>query len=163
MPKFVRVAIIVCLSLAVLFGSLRLWLGYKTAQVESFYQEHRLLRDMRTVQTESTNDSALAREAILGTLPLGTDKDKAVAVLRNEGFGCQDLAEPITDTRLRRRFLEAGALAAKPTDNRTKKVWVDCQVGTPNIIGYKHWIVDLEFDADAHLSDAGVAIWNISL
>ena len=86
-------------------------------------------------------------------------KHQAALLLRRLGWH-----EPhITDTRLRRRFLEAGALAAKPTGDRTKSVWVDCQVGTPNIVGYKHRIVDLEFDADAHLSDAGVAIWNISL
>ena len=167
MPKFVRIAIIVCLSLvaapAVLFGSLRLWLWHKTAQVEGFYQEHSLLRVMRSAQADSTNDSAPAREAVLGILPLGTDKERAVAVLRNEGFGCQDIAEPITDTRLRQRFIEARGLTNKPIDNRTRRVWVDCQVGTPNVMGYKHWIVDLEFDADARLSDAGVAIWNIFL
>jgi hypothetical protein len=28
-------------------------------------------------------------------------------------------------------------------------------------MGYAHWIVDVEFDADARLSDARVAIWNI--
>jgi hypothetical protein len=30
-------------------------------------------------------------------------------------------------------------------------------------MGYGHWIVDLEFDADGRLSDAGIAIWNIFL
>jgi hypothetical protein len=34
---------------------------------------------------------------------------------------------------------------------------------SPNVVGYKQWIVDLEFDADGHLSDARVAIWNIFL
>jgi hypothetical protein len=34
---------------------------------------------------------------------------------------------------------------------------------SPNVVGYKQWIVDLEFDADEHLSDARVAIWNIFL
>jgi hypothetical protein len=34
---------------------------------------------------------------------------------------------------------------------------------SPNVLGYKQWIVDLEFDADGRLSDAGVAIWNIFL
>ena len=28
-------------------------------------------------------------------------------------------------------------------------------------MGYGQWIVDLEFDAEGHLNDAGVAIWNI--
>jgi hypothetical protein len=167
MRKFVGISIIVCLSVAavptVLFGSLWLWTWYKTGQVESFYQEHRLLREMRAVQDNSTNDSGPAREALLQILQLGTDREAAVAVLRREGFGCQTIAEPVTDTGLRQRFIEARGLTNIPTDSRTKKEWVDCQVGTPNVMGYKHWIVDLEFDADGHLSDARIAIWNIFL
>jgi hypothetical protein len=167
MRKFARIAILVCLLIAavpaVLFGVLWLWTWYKAAQVESFYQEHRFLREMRAVQDNSTNDSGPAREALLQLLPLGADKEAAVAVLRREGFGCQAIAEPITDTRLRQRFLEARGLPNIPNDSRTRKEWVDCQVGSPNVMGYKHWIVDLEFDADGHLRDARVAIWNIFL
>jgi hypothetical protein len=167
MWKFVRIAIIVCLSVAtvpaVLFGWLSLWTWYRPAQVESFYQEHRLLSEMRAVQNDSTNDSGPAREALLQILPLGTDRDAAVAVLRREGLGCQTIAEPITDTRLRQRFLKARGLTNIPTDGRTRKDLVDCQARTPNILGYKQWIVDLEFDADGYLSDVGVAILNIFL
>jgi hypothetical protein len=90
MRKFVRISIIVCLSVAavptVLFGSLWLWTWYKTGQVESYYQERRLLREMRAVQDNSTNDSGPAREALLQILPLRTDREAAVAVLRREGF-----------------------------------------------------------------------------
>jgi hypothetical protein len=167
MRKSVRIAIIICLSVAavpaVLFGYLWLWIWYRTTQVESFYQEHRLLHEMRAVQKQSTNDSPSAREALLQILPLGADKEAAVAVLRREGFGCQTKAEPITDTRLRQRFMEARGLTSIPDDSRTRKEWVDCQAETPNVMGYEHWIVDLEFDADGHLNDAGVAIWNIFL
>ena len=163
MRKFVRIAIIVCLSVAavpaVVFG----YLWFKTAQVESFYQEHRLLNEMRAVQKQSTNDSPSARKVLLQILPQGADKEAAVAVLHREGFGCQAIAEPITDTRLRQRFMEARRLASIGDDSRTRKEWVDCQVETPSVMGVGHWIVDLEFDADGHLSDAGVAIWNIFL
>ena len=165
MRKFVRIAIIVCLSVAtvpaVLFGYLWLWIWYNTAQVESFYQEHRLLREMRAVQKDSTNNSGPAREALLQILPLGTDREAAVAVLRKEGFVCQTIAEPITDTRLRQRFIEARGLTSIPNDSRTRKEWVDCQARTPNIMGYGNWIVDLEFDG--HRTDAGIAVWNIFL
>ena len=88
---------------------------------------------MRAVQKQSTSDSGPAREALLRTLPLGADKEIAVAVLRREGFGCH---------------ITTG---------------VDCQVETQSVMGYDHWIVDLEFDADKHLSDAGVAILYIFL
>jgi hypothetical protein len=167
MQKFVRIAIIVCLSVAavpaVLFGSLWLLIWYKTAQVESFYQDHRLLREMRAVQDNSTNDSGPARKALLRILPLGTDREAAVAVLGREGFGCHTLLEPIGDTQFRQRFIESRGLKNVPNDRRAKKDWVDCQVETPNVMGDKHWIVDLEFDADGHVSDARIAIWNIFL
>jgi hypothetical protein len=167
MRKFARIAIIVCLSVAavpaLLFGYLWLWIWYHTAQVESFYQGHRLLREMRAEQKQSTSDSGPAREVLLRTLPLGTDREAAVAGLRREGFGCQTIAEPITHARLRQRFIEARGLANIANDSRTRKEWVDCQVETQSVMGYDHWIVDLEFDADKHLSDAGVAIWYIFL
>jgi hypothetical protein len=152
MRKFVRIAIVVCLSVAtvpaVLFGWLWLSIWYKTAQVDSFYQEHRLLREMRAaVQKEGGGESRPAREALLQILPLGEDKDAAIAVLRKEGLGCQ----PITD-------MEARGLTNNPNNNRTSKEWVDCQLETQNVMGYDHWIVDLEFEADGRLSDARVMI-----
>jgi hypothetical protein len=55
-------------------------------------------------------------------------------VLRKEKLDCQGIAGPIT-----------------------------CQTMSPNVLGYMQWIVDLEFDADGHLSKARVAIWNIFL
>jgi hypothetical protein len=165
--KFAKIAIIACLSaaavLAVLFGSLSLWFWYKTAQVESLYQGHRLLSEMRAIQKSGTNDSALSREALLRVLPLGTNRETAVVMLRREGLGCQTISEPITDTGLRRRFVEARGLTNIPNDSRSKRDFVDCQSLTPSVLGYTQWIVDLEFDANGHLSDAGVAIWNIFL
>jgi hypothetical protein len=167
MRKFVKVAIIVCLSVAavpaVLFGWLAFWTWYRTAQVESFYQEHRLLNDMRAVETESTNDSGSARQALLQILPLGTDREAAVGVLRGEGFGCQTIAEPTADTRLRQRFMEASGLTNIPNDGRTRTEWMDCQAQGPALMGYRHWIVELEFVAGGHLNDARIAVWNIFL
>ena len=168
MRKFVKkIAIIICLSVAavpaVLFGYLWLWIWYHTARVESFYQGHRLLREMRAVQKQSTSDSGPAREALLRILPLGTDREIAVAVLRREGFGCQTIAEPITHARLRQRFIEARGLTNIPNDSRTRKECVDCQVETQSVMGYDHWIVDLEFDPDGHLSDARVMLLYIFL
>jgi hypothetical protein len=166
MRKFVRVTIIVCLSVAavpaVVFGYLWLRIWYQTTQVENFYEEHHLLNEMRAVQKQSTNDSPSAREALMRVLPLGADRETAVTVLHREGFGCKTKVEP-TNTQVRQRFMEARGLTNSPDDSRTKKEWVDCQVGTPGVMGYGHWIVDLEFDADGHLSDARVAIWNIFL
>jgi hypothetical protein len=136
--KFVRIALVVCLAVTAvpvaLFASLWLWTWYETAQVENFYRENRLLGEMRAGQKDSTNDSVPAREALLKIVPLGTDREAAIAVLRKEKLGCQGVAGPIT-----------------------------CQTMSPNVLGYKQWIVDLEFDADGHLSDARVAIWNIFL
>jgi hypothetical protein len=158
--KFVRIALVVCLAVAAIPVAL---FALLTAQVEGFYREHRLLSEMRVVQDNSTNDSAPAREALLRVVPLGIDIEAAAAVLRREGVGCRTIAERVTDTRLRQRFLEARGLANIPSDGRTRKDYVNCQTMSPNVFGYKHWIVDLEFDADGHVSDARVAIWNIFL
>jgi hypothetical protein len=161
------IAIIVCLSVAaapaILSALLSLWASHRTAQVEGFYQEHRFFSELRAAQANSTDDSGPAREVLLQILPLGTDREAAVALLRREEFYCQTMPEPITDTRLRKRFLAARGLTNIPNDGRTRNDFVDCQVTTPNFVGYKKWIVDLEFDADGRLSDAGVAILNISL
>ena len=166
MRKFVGIAIIVCLSVAavpaVVFGYLWFGIWHQTAQVESFYQEHRLLNEMRAVQKQSANDSPSAREALLQMVPQRADRETAVAVLHREGFGCKSMVEP-TNMRLRQRFVEARDLTSIPDGSRAKKEWVDCQVEAPSVMGVGHWIVDLEFDADGHLNDAGVAIWNIFL
>jgi hypothetical protein len=100
--KFVKGVLLVCLVvtavLTVLVASLSLWTWYKTAQVENFYRENRLLGKMRAGQMDSTNDSAPARKVLLEIVPLGTDREAAVAGLRREGLGCQTIAEPVTDT-----------------------------------------------------------------
>lgn len=91
---------------------------------------------------------------------MGANREAAVAALRKEGFGCQTM--PVTDTRLRQRFLEARGLTNIPNAGRIKDL-VDCQTGSPAVIGYTRWTMDLEFDADGRLSQAGVAKWNILL
>ncbi len=155
MRKFVKIAIVVCLSVAAVPAVLFAWIWYRTAQVDSFYQEHRLLRGMRAAaQKEGGGESKAAREALLQMLPLGADKEAAIAVLRKEGLGCQ----PITATWMRQRLIEARGLTDKPNDSRTSKEWVDCQVEIQNVVSYDHWIVDLEFEPDGHLSDARVTI-----
>ena len=136
--KFVKIALVVCLTVlsvpAALYSFGWLWMWYKTAEVDSFYQEHRLLGEMRAGQKDSTNDSAPAREALLRIVSLGTDREAVLAVLHNEKLHCRGNTGPI-----------------------------NCQTMSPNLLGYKQWILDLEFDADDHLSDARVAIWNIFL
>jgi hypothetical protein len=148
MRKIIKIAIIVCLSIAAvpaaLFVYLWLWTWYKTAQVERFYQEHRLLGQMHAVQASGATDSQPAREALLQILPLGMDREAAVGVLQKEGFGCH--------TR-----------TGTPDNSRTGNERVDCGVGAPSVVAYTNWIVYLEFDANRHLSDARVSTWSIFL
>src|SRR6266700_2068977 len=110
MRKFVRIALIVCLVVTaipiVLIAPFGLWAWYKTSQVERFYREHPLLGEMRARQPNGTNDSLPARQALLEIAPLGTNKEAAIAALIKEGFVCQTIPEPVTDTRLRQRFME---------------------------------------------------------
>ena len=153
MQKFIRIALLVCAVVAavpmVLFGLLWLWIWSETRQVESFYREHHLLGKMWAAQPSSTNDSGPAREALLEIAPLGTEREAAIAILRKEGFGCHTIAEPITATRVRQSFIVA------MNSGQPRKDYVDCQTMSP---GRASWIVDLEFDAEGRLSEAGVAI-----
>jgi hypothetical protein len=162
--KFVRIALVICLAIAaVSIASRWLWGWYKAAQVESFYREHPLLSEIRARQKASPNDSAAARQAFLEIVPLGTDREAAIDVLRKEGFGRKPIAESITDTQLRQRFLEARGLTNIPNNGRTRKDSVNCQMTSPAVLGYTHWITDLGFDADGRLSKARTAMWNIFL
>jgi hypothetical protein len=151
MRKLVISIISICLAVLaapfVLFGSLQF-------QAWRFHQEHRLLEEMRVVQSESTNDSARGRDVLLWVIPLGTVKERVTIILRGEGFGCQSIAKPITATRLR---------LGVANNTQARESWIGCQALAPNVLGNKHWIVDLAFDPDGRLSDAGVAMWNIFL
>lgn len=163
MPKSIKILFVVVSAVtavpAGLFAVLWIWFSYETAKVDRFYRENRLFGAMREAERQSTNDSASARDAMLKMIPLGTGKDTIIAFVRNEGLGCRAKAESITNTELQKRLLEGRV----PADSLTKKEWLDCQAVTPNVMGYKQWIVSLEFDAEKHLSDARVAIWNIFL
>ena len=136
--EFVRTALVILLALmalpAALFVAAWLWFWLESAKVDGFYREHRLLGEMRAAEKESTNNSVPAREALLKTIPLGTDRAEAIALLGKETLHCQGNAGP-----------------------------VNCQALTANILGSKQWIIDLEFDGDERLSNARVAIWNIFL
>ncbi len=84
-----------------------------------------------------------------------------VAGLGEEGLGCQIIAQPITDTQLRQRFIRAGGLPNLPNGNRTRKKLVDC-LSNPNVIGNRHAIVDLDLmPMGSRLGDARIAICNI--
>ncbi|WFU15918.1 hypothetical protein [Bradyrhizobium sp. CB3481] len=135
--QFVRTALVILLALmalpAALFVTAWLWFWYQTAEVDSFYREHRLLGEMRAAEKQSTNNSEPARDVLLKAMPLGTDRAAAIALLRKEKLDCQ---------------------GAGP---------VNCQALTANVLGSKQWIIDLEFDGEERLSNARVAIWNVFL
>ena len=48
-----------------------------------------LLSKMRARSRSGTYDSAPARQAFLETVPLGADREAAIAVLHKEGFDCK--------------------------------------------------------------------------
>jgi hypothetical protein len=141
--KFFRVALIVCLVVAavpiLLAGSLWLWSSYKSAEVENFYREHALLNEIRRRQESGTNDSASGRQALFEVVPVGSDREVAIALLRKEGLGCQTIRDP------------------------TRKGYIECQFMSPAVLGYTHWIIVLQFDDSDRLTEARVAKWNIFL
>ena len=163
MRKFIRIALLFCLAIAAVPALLGLWFWYKTAEVDAFYRERPLLGSMRERQSDSTNDSVSARQALLEIIPLGTGREVAIATLRKEGFGCQTAVKGVADAELRQRLLESRGLSDIPTGDLAHGETIDCQAMSPPFIGYDHWIVDLQFDADGRLIDALVKRWNIFL
>jgi hypothetical protein len=105
-----------------------------------------------------------------------TDREAAVAELHSQGFHCS--ADPANQDWLRGHFMEAGH---SPNDDRSKEDFVDCQVDAPRFgvtgvldiltpletapssvgtIYGQNWFVELEFNADGHLSDALISVMN---
>ena len=166
MRRFVRIVLVGCLIVAavaaVLVGSLWAWISYRSAQVEAYYREVPLLNRMHDREKQSSNDSEAARQVLLDTVPLGSGKETAIAILREQGrFSCQARVESEADARQRARFLEARGLSTQPQDPVAKDL-LECQSGAPSIEAYTTWMVYLEF-VDGRLSDARVAVWHIFL
>jgi hypothetical protein len=129
------VAVPVVLAGSVVLGS---WV-----QVESFYHNKPLLREMRAVETDTSFDSAPARRVLLQRLPPGTDREAAVAMLRSEGFDCS------TSTRSFIPRMRDG-----PKD-------VICHLDALGVFSNYRWHVSFEIDDDQHVSEAGVAIFAV--
>ena len=88
MRRFVRIVLVGCLIVAavaaVLVGSLWAWISYRSAQVEAYYREVPLLNRMHDREKQSSNDSEAARQVLLDTVPLGSGKETAIAILREQ-------------------------------------------------------------------------------
>jgi hypothetical protein len=168
LQKFIRIALIVCLVLVaipiVVIAALELWVWYKGSQVESYYRERPLLKQMRAREPGGSTDSAPARQAFLGIVPLGTHREGVTAVLRKEGFDCGTMteAQKRPQTLLRSPTLLGRGFTFSASDSWDED-FVECQAGSPAIVQYTTWIVTLRFDVRGTLSDARVARWNIFL
>ena len=167
MRRFVRIVLICCLSIGavagVLIGSLWAWISYKSAQVEAQYREIPLLNRMHDREKQSSNDSEAARQVLLNTIPLGSDREAVIAVLRKQGrFSCQTRAETEAGAGQRARLLESRGQSTQPQDHPAAKDLIECTSGVPSIVAYTTWMVRLEF-SDGRLSDARVAVWHIFL
>ena len=167
MRRFVRIVLVGCLCVAavaaVLIGSLWAWISYRSAQVEAYYREVPLLNRMHDREKQSTNDSEAARQVLLDSVPLGSDREAAIAVLREQGrFSCRPRVESEEDARQHARLLELRRQSIPPQDRPAAMDLVECNGGAPSIEANTVWIVYLEF-ADGRLSDARVAVWHIFL
>jgi hypothetical protein len=165
--RFVRILLVGCFAVvafaSALYGSLWLWIWYKSAQVDAYYRQYPLLNGMLAREPQSTNDSEGARQVLLDAVPLGTAREAVIAILKWQGgLFCKKSVEPEADTRFRSRFLESRGMAIAPKDDPAAKDLVECQTEAPSIVAYTTWLVDLEFE-DGRLSDARVTILHIFL
>jgi hypothetical protein len=64
--RFVRILLVGCFAVvafaSALYGSLWLWIWYKSAQVDAYYRQYPLLNGMLAREPQSTNDSEGARQ-----------------------------------------------------------------------------------------------------
>lgn len=158
--RFVRIVLVGCLiaaaAAAVFVGSLWAWTSYKSAQIEAYYRELPLLNRMRDREKQSSNNSEAARQALLETIPLGSGREDAFAVLREQGrFSCRPRVASEAERQL-------AGFSIQPQDHPAAMDLVECMSGAPSILAHTTWIVRLEF-ADGGLSDARVAVWHIFL
>jgi hypothetical protein len=154
-----RVGVAVLGIVVVLLATIALWARSRAAEDEAFVRERPLLKRMRQQQVENTNASAGAREVLLDVIPLGTGRDAALARLRQERFDCKT-TDNAGNSDLRRRFMDRRGLSGIPP---SEPPGIACQIGTPQIVGYQQWIVELQFDATDQLTDAVVRKWTIFL
>lgn len=112
----------------------------RQAETVSFYRARPILNSMNSVHDRIwTNDSHLARSVLLERFLIGTELNTALPTLQREGFKC-----------------------TRPTALSDARV--DCQLLAPAASGGStRWIVDLRFDEGDRLTNAKVAVWNISL
>lgn len=160
MRRFIRIVLVGCLivaaAAAVLVGSLWAWTSYESAQIEAYYREIPLLDRMHDREKQSSNNSEAARKALLDTVPLGSGREDAFAVLHEQGrFSCQSRVVSEVERQL-------AGFSIQSQDHPAAKDFVECMSGAPSILAHTTWIVRLEF-ADGRLSDARVAVWHIFL
>ena len=127
---------LVMIPVALLF----LYWGLRELETANFYRSRPILHSMNSVHDGVwTNGSKSARSVLLERFPIGTELNGAIPALKREAFEC---VKPMA-----------------PSNGR-----VNCQLLAPVASGSStRWIVDLQFDELGKLTDAKVAVWNISL
>jgi hypothetical protein len=139
--KFAVWALLAMLALVIIpIGSFFLYAILRQAETASFYRARPILNSMNSAHDRIwTNDSHSARSVLLQRFPIGTELNTALPTLQKEGFECTRPA----------------AVSDAP---------VGCHLLAPaGSGGSTRWIVDLRFDERDWLTDAKVAVWNISL
>jgi hypothetical protein len=138
--KYVVWALLALLALVIIpVVSLFLYGILRQAETASFYRARPILNSMNSVHDRIwTNDSHSARSVLLERFPIGTELNAALPTLQREGFECGPA--------------------------RVSDATVNCQLLAPAASGGStRWIVNLWFGERSRLTDAKVAVWNISL
>src|SRR5262245_27456958 len=61
----------------------------KQTEIDGFYQSRSVLRDMREATGRSNDPPSAAQRALLERFPVGTDRERLVAALSQDGFECK--------------------------------------------------------------------------
>jgi hypothetical protein len=141
MRRFVRYVMWALLAVVIIpVGWFFLYAILRQAETASFYRARPILNSMNSVHDHIwTNDSRSARSVLLQRFPIGTELNIALPTLQKEGFECTRPAA-VSDAPVGCHLLASAGSG-----------------------GSTRWIVDLRFDERDRLTNAKVAVWNISL
>jgi len=133
------------LVVAGVIASLYVWytiqFNRRQIEIDGFYQSRSVLRDMREATLQSNDPSSAAQQALLTRFPVGTDRERVVEALGQDGFKCEQA------DRNRRR--------------RPGQISVECYLAAPAQTSYTSWQVQLLFNLDNRLEEVIVMTYTI--
>jgi len=164
---FIKVLIVCAAVISMPPGLVMLYSTWIQIKIDRFYEDRPILRAMRQAYHGDSSKSDLAADALLKTLPIGTEAAAAIATLSQEGFQCENIALPSARTNSPEAALQKHAEDIRTRLNTPQEVQpegrrVNCALHAPADVAYTLWMIDLWFAEPDRLIGTKVVIGGIS-